>query len=72
MYMALNDNNGQLDHACNAELLARRWTQDRPYFTAIGTVWRGRLQASWHRGPGHTLFLRWSRRAAPDFEPGAA
>jgi hypothetical protein len=62
MDIGLSDTSGQLDHARVAELLARRWTEDRPYFTAIGTVWRGKLQASWHRGPRHTLYLRWSRR----------
>jgi hypothetical protein len=70
MDIGLSDTSGQLDHARVAELLARRWTEDRPYFTAIGTVWRGKLQASWHRGPRHTLYLRWSRRAAVDFERG--
>lgn len=73
MNIGVSDTSRQLDRARVAELLARHWTEDPPYFTAIGTVWRGGLQASWQRGSGRTsLSLRWSRRAALDFERGAA
>jgi hypothetical protein len=72
MYMGLNGNTGQVDHALVAELLARRWTDDRPYVTAIGAVWRAGIQASWQRGPDHTLSLHWARRTALEFERGAA
>jgi hypothetical protein len=72
MYMGLNGNTGQVDHAPVAELLARRWTDDRPYVTAIGAVWRAGIQASWQRGPDHTLSLHWARRTALEFERGAA
>jgi hypothetical protein len=72
MNTGIADTSGQLDHRHAAELLARRWTEDRPYFTAIGTVWRAGIQASWQRGPAHTLSLHWAPRTALEFERGAA
>jgi hypothetical protein len=72
MNTGIADTSGLLDHARAAELLASRWTDDRPYFTAIGTVWRAGLQACWQRGPGHTLSLHWARRTVFEFERGAA
>jgi hypothetical protein len=68
MNISLGDTGGQLDHAHVAELLARRWMENRRYFTTIGTIRRGGLQASWHRGPGNSLSLHWSRPAALDDE----
>jgi hypothetical protein len=72
MYKSLNDNTGQVDHAPVAELIARRWTDDRPYVTAIGTVWRAGIKASWQRGPAHTLSLHWAQWTAFEFARSAA
>ena len=55
------DSDRELGFTAAAELLARRWTEDRPYFTlneATGT----RLQATWLRKPSRAdLELHWSR-----------
>jgi hypothetical protein len=52
------------DHTAVAELISRRWQEDRPYFTlnrkARG-VW---LEGSWWRQPANSaLKLHWSRRS---------
>jgi hypothetical protein len=72
MNTGIADTSGQLDHARVAELLARRWKDDHPYITAIGTAWRAGIQASWQPGPVHTLSLHWARQTAFEFERGAA
>ncbi len=72
MKTGIADTSGQLDHRHAAELLARRWMENRRYFTTIGTIWRAGIQASWQRGPAHTLSLHWARRTAFEFERGAA
>jgi hypothetical protein len=53
MRTGLSDTSRPLDQARVAELIARRWREDRPNFTAIGTVWRGGVHASWQPGPAH-------------------
>jgi hypothetical protein len=40
--------NGQVDNTTIAELLARRWRENRPYFTLNGEPREARLQSSWH------------------------
>lgn len=73
MHRNLSDNGCQFDPAGAAELIAQRRTDERPYFTAIGTVWRSGLQAAWQRESGQiTIFLRWTRRAATDFQRGTS
>jgi hypothetical protein len=53
------------DHTALADLISRRWQEDKPYFTlnrkAPGT-W---LEGSWWRQPANSaLKLRWSRWSA--------
>lgn len=38
MNIGIADTSGQLDHARVAELLARRWTENRRHFITIGTI----------------------------------
>ena len=72
MNISIADTSGLLDHARVAELLARRWTENRRHFITVGTIRRGGLQAYWQLGPAHTLSLHWARRTAFEFERGAA
>ena len=56
--------NLRFDHTVLAQLIARRWKQERPYFTLNERPRGAWLQASWERQPGRTaLELRWFRRA---------
>ena len=62
-YHAAVNRHADFDHSVLAELIARRWKQDRSYFTRRKP--RGaRLQASWWRQPGRSAMeLHWSHRA---------
>jgi hypothetical protein len=52
------------DHSVLAELITRRWKQDRPHFTLNKGTRGAWLEASWWRPPGRSaLELHWSRRA---------
>jgi hypothetical protein len=63
---AAGNGHAGFDHSVLAELIARRWKQDRPYFTLIEPTRGAWLEASWRRQPGRsTLELHWSR-AAPE------
>ena len=54
---------GQFDHTVLADVLARRWTEARPYFALREPVEHVSLEGSWGHRPGHTgLDLHWSRR----------
>jgi len=54
----------QFDHTVLAELIARRWKQDRPYFTLNKRACGAWLQASrWRQSGRSALGLHWSRRA---------
>ena len=72
MNTRIADTSGQLDHRHAAEPLARRSMDNRLYFTAIGTIWRAGIQASWQPGPAHAFPCAGSRRTAFEFERGAA
>jgi hypothetical protein len=53
-----------IDHTLLAELIARRWKQNRPHFTLNERSRGAWLQASWWRPPGRRVMeLHWSRRA---------
>jgi hypothetical protein len=47
----MNDN-GHPGSTALAELLAKRWTEDRPFFTLNENPRRGALHAWWLRRPG--------------------
>jgi hypothetical protein len=54
----------EFDHSALAELIARRWKQDRSYFTLNEKSRGAPLKASWWRQPGRSaLELHWSHRA---------
>ena len=54
------------DHSVLAELIARRWKQDRSYFTLHETSRGAQLEASWRRQPGRSaLELHWSHPRHP-------
>jgi hypothetical protein len=56
-----------IDHTVLAELIARRWKQDRPYFTLNKKACGAWLQASRWRPPGRSaLEMHGSRRARGD------
>jgi hypothetical protein len=58
-----NDASTHFNHTVLAELIARRWREDRHFFTLNGAVWGTRLEASWSQQPGNSaLELHWSRR----------
>ena len=55
-------------HTALAELISRRWQEDRPYFT-LNKARGAWLEGSWWRQPANSaLKLHWSRRslAPPD------
>jgi hypothetical protein len=52
------------DHIALAELISRRWQEDRPYLTLNRTAWVACVEGSWGRQPANSaLKLHWSRRA---------
>jgi hypothetical protein len=52
------------DHTALAELISRRWQEDRPYFTLNRRARGAWLEGSWWRQPANSaLKLHWSRRA---------
>ena len=52
------------DQSVLAELIARRWKQDRSYFTLNERSRGAQLEASWWRQPGRSAMeLHWSHRA---------
>jgi hypothetical protein len=51
------------DPSVLGEIIARRWKQDRPYFTLIQPARGVWLEAAWSRQSGRSaLELHWSRR----------
>ena len=58
-YHAAVNRHADFDHSVLAELIARRWKQDRSYFTPGGA----RLQASGWRQPGGSAMELRSHRA---------
>jgi len=61
----MNDN-GQLGSTAVAELLAKRWTEDRPFFTINESPRGSALHAWWLRRPGSAgLKQPWSRLTPP-------
>jgi len=60
----MNEDPG-FDHALLGSILARRWTEERPYFVLDQRAPAGWLEATWQRRPHCTgLDLHWSRREA--------
>ena len=52
------------DHTALAELISRRWREDRPYFVLTRKARGAWLQGpSWRQPPNSALQLRWSRRS---------
>ena len=52
------------DHTALAELISRRWQEDRPYFTLNRKARGAWLEGSWRRQPANSaLKLHWSRRS---------
>ena len=61
---AAGNRHADFDHTVLAELITRRWKQDRPHFTLNETSRGAWLEASWRRQPGRSaLKLHWSRHA---------
>ena len=55
------------DHAGAAELISRRWQEDRPYFMLNGRARGAWLEGSWRWQPAdNALRLHWSRRTRVD------
>ena len=53
------------DHTALAELISRRWREDKPYFTLKRLAPGAWLGGSWSPQPANsTLKLCWSRRSA--------
>jgi hypothetical protein len=53
------------DHTALAELISRRWQEDRPYFTLNRKARGAWLEGSWSPQPANSsLRLRWSRRSS--------
>ena len=60
---AAGNGHADFDRSVLAELIARRWKQDRAYFTPSKRAPGAWLMASWWRQPGRSaLELPWSRR----------
>ena len=54
-----------LDHTALAELISRRWQEDKPYFTLNRKAPGAWLEGSWSPQPANSApKLRWSRRSA--------
>jgi hypothetical protein len=51
-HRAASHGHGEFDHGVLAELIARRWRQDRPYFTLRERTPGAWLEASWRRPLG--------------------
>jgi hypothetical protein len=52
------------DHTAVAELIARRWQEDRPYFTLNRKARGAWLEGAWRWQPANNaLMLHWSRRS---------
>ena len=47
MEIGVNDASAHFDHTALAEVISRRWREDRPFFTLDGETWGARLEASW-------------------------
>lgn len=63
-HRAAGNGHADFDLSVLAELITRRWKQDRPYFTLNERTPEAWLEASWRRQPGRSaLELHWSRRA---------
>ena len=63
-YHAAVNRHADFDHSVLAELIARRWKQDRSYFTLNERSRRAQLEASWWRQPGRSAMgLHWSHHA---------
>jgi len=61
---AAGNGHADLGHTILAELIARRWKQNRPYFTLIKRARGAWLEASRRRQPGRSAMeLHWSRCA---------
>jgi hypothetical protein len=53
-----------VDHTGAAELISRRWQEDRPYFMLNGRARGAWLEGSWRWQPAdNALRLHWSRRS---------
>jgi hypothetical protein len=61
-----------IDHIAVAALIARRWQEDRPYFTLNRKARGPWLEGSWRWQPANNaLELHWSRRfSAPPMQTG--
>ena len=56
------------DHTALAELISRRWREDKPYFTLKRIAPGAWLEGSWWRQPANSAQkLRWARRS-PSFQ----
>jgi hypothetical protein len=63
MKIEVNDARAHFDHTVLAEVIARRWREDRGFFTLNAEVSGARLDASWSQQPANSaLELHWSRR----------
>ena len=63
-YHTAVNRHADFDHSVLAELIARRWKQDRSYFTLNERSRGAQLEASWWRQPGRSAMeLHWSHRA---------
>lgn len=63
MRIEVNDAGAHFDHTVLAAVIARRWREDRRFFTLNGELPGTRLQASWSQQPANSaLELHWSRR----------
>ena len=64
-HRAAGNGNTDFDHRVLAELIARRWKQERGYFALNKSARGAWLEASWWRQPNRSaLQLHWSHRAA--------
>lgn len=67
----MNDNRN-LGSMAMAELLAKRRTEDRPFFTLSERPGGGAVHAWWLRRPGSVgMEQRWSRTTLPNSDLGA-
>ena len=67
----MNDN-CKLGSMAMAELLAKRWTENRPFFTLSERPRGGAVHAWWLRRPGSAgMEQRWSRTVLPHSDRSA-
>jgi|HubBroStandDraft_1064217.scaffolds.fasta_scaffold173278_2 hypothetical protein len=64
MKIGINHASANFDHTVLAEVISRRWREDRLFFTLNRGAHGARLEASWLQQPANSaLELHWSRRA---------